>query len=448
MRFPDGFTFGVATAAYQIEGAVSEDGRGRSIWDTFSHTPGRTANGDTGDTACEHYHRYAEDVALLADLGVGAYRFSIAWPRIQADGSGPANQRGLDFYSRLVDTLLERGIQPTPTLYHWDLPQALEDAGGWQSRDTAERFAEYAGIVAGRLGDRVPLWFTHNEPVVSAFYGYALGVHAPGKALLLDVFPVVHHMLISHGLAVQAMRPYLRPGARTAIVHNLALGRPAGPAPEDTAAALALSELTVHLFTDPAFGAGYPAAALDLLPDTAAAAIRDGDTDLTALGHDVLGVNYYAPQYAVAPSAGNPLPFELAEPPAGLPRSGLGGSVEPAGLVELLEHLRGRYPALPPVYLTENGAAYPDTVGADGSVHDPDRIAYLAGHLDAVRTAIDRGVDVRGYFCWSLLDNFEWAFGYDLRFGLVHVDYPTQRRTPKSSFAWYRDQIRQERVTR
>jgi beta-glucosidase len=440
MGFPDGFLFGVATAAYQIEGAVGEDGRGPSIWDTFSHQPGRTANGDTGDVACDHYHRHAEDVALIADLGVGAYRFSIAWPRVRPTGSGPVNSRGLDFYSRLVDELLEHDIAPAPTLYHWDLPQPLEDAGGWLSRDTAERFAEYAGIVAERLGDRVPLWFTHNEPGVSAFYGYGLGVHAPGRALLLECFPAVHHMLLSHGLAVAAMKPYLREGARTAIVHSLGLARPAGPTPEDAAAARALTALSVHLFTDPALRGEYPPEALALLPDTSA--IRDGDLALTAAGHDVFGVNYYSPQYALAPSAGNPLPFEMAEPPAGLPRSGLGGSVEPDGLVELLEHLRERYPDLPPILITENGAAYPDAVAEDGAIHDADRIAYLAGHLDAVRTAIGRGVDVRGYFCWSLLDNFEWSYGYDMRFGLVHVDYATQRRTPKQSFSWYRDQVR------
>ena len=442
LRFPDGFTWGVATAAYQIEGAVTEDGRGPSIWDTFSHTPGWTANGDTGDVACDHYHRYPEDVTLMADLGVDAYRFSIAWPRIQPTGSGAPNQKGLDFYSRLVDALLARGIQPNPTLYHWDLPQPLEDAGGWQSRDTAERFAEYAGIMAAALGDRVPRWFTHNEPVVTAFYGYALGIHAPGRTLMLDVFPVVHHLLTSHGMAVQAMRPHLRPAATTGIAHNLGLGQPAGPGPEDAAAADALTALQVHLYTDPAFGGGYPDTVLDLLPAAGQAAIRDGDAALAALGHDFLGVNYYSPQYARAASPGNPLPFDLAEPPAGLPRSQMGWSVEPDRFTALLLHLADRYgDALPPVYVTENGVPGPDQPGPDGAVRDPDRMSYLDGHLRALRAAMDRGVDVRGYFCWSLLDNFEWSFGYDMRFGLVYVDFPTQRRIPKASYYWYRDLI-------
>jgi beta-glucosidase len=443
MRFPAEFSFGVATSAYQVEGAVGEDGRGASIWDTFSHTPGRTADDATGDVACDHYHRYQQDVALLAGLGVDAYRFSIAWPRVQPTGSGPANQAGLDFYDRLVDALLAAGVQPTPTLYHWDLPQPLEDAGGWQNRATAERFAEYAALVAARLGDRVPLWFTHNEPVVTAFYGYALGVLAPGRTLLLDVFPVVHHLLLSHGLAVGAMVGHLREGARTGIVHNLALARPAGDTPADRAAADTLTALTVHLYTDPAFGGGYPDGALALLPPATLAAIQDGDAALISAGHDVLGVNYYAPQYARAPSPGNQLPFDLAEPPAGLPRTMMGGSNEPAGLVELLEHLRARYPGtLPPILLTENGAAYPDQVGTDGTVDDQDRVGYLAGHLDAVGTALERGVDVRGYYCWSLLDNFEWAFGYAMRFGLVHVDFDTQARTPKASYHWFRERIR------
>jgi beta-glucosidase len=447
LRFPDGFTWGVATSSYQIEGAVAEDGRGPSIWDTFSHTPGRTANGEHGDVACDHYHRYPEDVTLMADLGVSAYRFSIAWPRVQPTGSGPANAKGLDFYSRLVDELLGRGIEPCPTLYHWDLPQPLEDAGGWESRDTAERFAEYAGLVAERLGDRVDTWFTHNEPVITAFYGYALGIHAPGKSLLLDVFPVVHHLLTSHGMAVQAMRPHLREGARTGIAHNLGLGRPAGTAPADEAAARALTGLLVHLYTDPAFGGGYPAEVLDLLPAAGQAAIRDGDAALAALGHDFLGVNYYSPQYVRAPSPGNPLPFDLAEPPAGMPRSQMGWAVQPAGFTELLLHLKERYgDALPPIYITENGTASPDAPGPDGAVRDPDRVSYLDGHLRALRTAMDGGVDVRGYFCWSLMDNFEWSFGYDMRFGLVHVDFGTQRRVPKASYHWYRDLIAAHRT--
>jgi beta-glucosidase len=447
LLFPAGFTWGVATSAYQIEGAVAEHGRGPSIWDTFSHAPGRTANGDHGDVACDHYHRYAEDVALMADLGVTGYRFSVAWPRIQPTGRGAPDQRGLDFYSRLVDALLRRGIEPCLTLYHWDLPQPLEDAGGWLSRDTAERFAEYAGIVAGALGDRVRVWVTQNEPVVTAFYGYGLGIHAPGRTLLLDVFPVVHHLLTSHGLAVQAMRPRLRPDAVTGIAHSLGLGRPAGPGAADAAAARALTAMQVHLYTDPAFGGGYPREVLEILPAAGQQVIRDGDAALAALGHDFLGVNYYAPQYARAPSPGNPLPFDLAEPPPQLPRSGMGLAVDPSGLTELLLHLADRYgPALPPAYITENGTPGHDQRGPDGGVRDPDRISYLEGHLTALRAAMDRGVDVRGYYCWSLLDNFEWTFGYDMRFGLVYVDFGSQRRIRKTSYRWYSDLIARQPI--
>jgi beta-glucosidase len=446
LRFPADFVWGVATSAFQIEGAVAEDGRGRSIWDTFCDTPGAIAGGQRADAACDHYHRYRRDVALMADLGVAAYRFSIAWPRIQPDGRGAPNLAGIDFYSRLTDALLERGIQPCPTLYHWDLPQPLEDRGGWQSRETAERFAEYAGVMAAALGDRVPLWFTHNEPVVAAFYGYALGIHAPGRRMLLDVFPVVHHLLTSHGMAVQAMRPHLRPGAMTGIAHNVGLGKPAGDSPADAAAAEALTALQVHLYLDPAFGGGYPKSVLDLLPAAGQAAIRDGDDALAALGHDFLGVNYYAPQYVRAASPGNPLPFDLAAPPDGQVRSLMGWSVEPDGFSAVLLHLAERYgDALPPVYISENGAPGVDEPGPDGGVRDPDRVSYLHAHLAALRQAMDRGVDVRGYFCWTLMDNFEWTFGYDMRFGLVHVDFDTQRRVPKASYHWYRDLIAGQR---
>jgi beta-glucosidase len=441
MRFPDGFDWGVATSAYQIEGAVGEDGRGVSMWDTFSHTPGRTHNGDTGDVACDHYHRCAEDVALIAGLGVTTYRFSVAWPRIQPDGHGSPNQKGLDFYSRLVDALLEHGVQPCPTLYHWDLPQPLADKGGWLTRDTAERFAEYAGIVAATLGDRASLWITHNEPQVSAFYGYSLGRYAPGETRLLDIFGVVHHLLISHGLAVQAMRPHLRPDARTGIAHNLAIGRPLSTDPADTPAADLLTSLQVHLFCDPALIGAYPEELLSHLPTRNAC--HDGDLALLTEGHDFLGVNYYGPQYAAAPTPGSPLPFDLTESaPASVPRNTMGTPIDPTGLTELLTHLQTRYgESLPPLYLTENGTACPDQLAPDGTIADTDRIAYLQRHLEVVHDAIATGADIRGYSVWSLLDNFEWSHGYSQRFGLIHVDYPTQTRTPKASYHWYKSQI-------
>ncbi|MFI6094978.1 GH1 family beta-glucosidase [Lentzea sp. NPDC051213] len=440
MKFPPGFVWGVATSAYQIEGATEEDGRGVSMWDTFSRIPGRVERGETGEVACEHYHRYREDVALMADLGVTSYRFSVAWPRVQPDGRGGPNPKGLDFYSRLVDTLLEHGIDPCPTLYHWDLPQPLSDAGGWLVRDTAHRFAEYAAVVAQRLGDRASTWITHNEPSVSAFYGYGLGRYAPGEMRMLDVFPVVHHLLLSHGLAVRAMRPHLRGDAITGIAHNLSFGRPVSPAPADSDAAELLTALQVHLFCDPAFLGGYPSAVLEHMP--VGNAVRDGDLALLTEGHDFLGVNYYGPQYVTAALPGDPLPFRLVDPPEGVRRNELGIAIEPAGLAELLGYLRTRYrSALPPIIITENGTACPDVPAPDGRVEDHDRVSYMDRHLRAVRVAIAEGSDVRGYYVWSLLDNFEWTFGYSKRFGLVHVDRATRERIPKASYHWYRDLI-------
>jgi beta-glucosidase len=437
LTFPAGFVWGAATSAYQIEGAVTEDGRGRSIWDTFSRRLAENA-----EVACDHYHRYAEDVALLADLGVTTYRFSVAWPRIQPEGRGAPNRKGLDFYARLMDLLLDRGIAPCPTLYHWDLPQPLSDAGGWWIRDTAFRFAEYAEIVAAALGDRASMWITHNEPSVSAFYGYALGWYAPGETRLLDVFPVVHHLLLSHGLAVRAMRPHLAADARTGIAHNLALAKPVSASPADVAAAQLLTAIQVDLFCDPAFGGGYPASVHMSVGDS----IRDGDLALLAEGHDFLGVNYYGPQYTRAASPEDALPFGLVDPPHGTPRNDMGTPVEPQGLADLLGYLRSRYESrLPPLYLTENGTACADRPGVDGRIDDQDRVSYLADHLRVVGDAIERGADIRGYFVWSLLDNFEWTHGFSQRFGLVHVDYPTQRRTPKSSYHWYRDLITSQR---
>ncbi|WP_234040431.1 GH1 family beta-glucosidase [Micromonospora coerulea] len=433
--FPAGFRWGVSTAAYQIEGAATADGRGPSIWDTFAHSPGRIADGSTGDVACDHYHRYAEDVALLAGLGVSAYRFSIAWPRVQPTGAGAANPAGLDFYDRLVDELLGHGVDPVATLFHWDLPQALEDTGGWLNRDTAHRFAEYADLVAARLGDRVKLWITLNEPFIHMSLGHGMGVHAPGRMLLFDAFPVAHHQLLGHGLAVSALRA--RSTSPVAIANNYSPVRLAGDTDADRAAGAAYDALHNRLLTDPLLGLGYPEE-----PGLDPGVVRDGDLDVIAAPLDVLGVNYYNPTGIRAAEEGSPLPFEIV-PLGGYPRTAFDWPVVPDGLRELLVGLRDRYgDALPPIQVTESGCAYDDTQDADGRVADPERIAYLDGHLRAVRAAIDEGVDVTGYFVWSLLDNWEWAEGFTKRFGLVHVDYATQRRTPKSSYAWLRDVIR------
>jgi len=436
-ELPGGFLWGVSTSAYQIEGAVHEDGRGVSVWDTFSATPGRIVDGTTGAVATDSYHRYADDVALMRELGVGAYRFSVAWPRIQPDGTGPANAAGLDYYERLVDTLLDAGIAPVATLFHWDLPQALQDRGGWLARETPHRFGEYAALVAGRLGDRMRMWITLNEPFVHMSLGYALGTHAPGEQLLFGAFPVAHHQLLGHGLAVAALRDHS--SSPVAIANNYSPARPASGAPADLAAAAAYDALQNRVFTDPLFGLGYPEGAADL------SVVRDGDLDVIAAPIDALGVNYYNPTGVRAPSDGSPLPFEMV-PLDGYPTTAFGWPVAPDGLREMLVALHGRYgAALPPIYITESGCAYDDVVGPDGSCDDPERIAYLDGHLAALADAQGDGVDVRGYFVWSLLDNWEWAEGFTKRFGLVHVDFDTQTRTPKSSFAALRERIRDHR---
>jgi beta-glucosidase len=437
LLFPPGFTWGVATAAYQIEGAVAEGGRGPSIWDTFAHTPGKTKNGDTGDVACDHYHRYDEDVRLMADLGVSAYRFSIAWPRIQPQGGGPDNPAGLAFYDRLVDRLLAAGIDPVATLYHWDLPQALEDKGGWLNRETAYRFAEYAAIVGAALSDRVRLWITLNEPFVVAAVGYGLGTHAPGRRLLSGAFPVTHHLLLGHGLATAALRA--AGDVPVGITHTLSPTRPATDDPADADAARKLDGLHNRIYTDPVLLGRYPDDLAWLHDGADLSAIRDGDLATIGTKLDFLGVNYYyASTVRAATGPDHPAGLELTPPP-GVPLTDFGWPVLPDGMHGLLVGLRDTYgPALPPIYITENGAAYADVLGPDDQVSDVDRIGYLDAHLRAVRRAMDAGVDVRGYFCWSLMDNFEWAEGYSKRFGLVYVDYPTQRRIPKQSYGWYR----------
>ncbi|GAA3230847.1 GH1 family beta-glucosidase [Nonomuraea helvata] len=421
------FLWGTATAAYQVEGAVEEDGRGFSIWDTFAHEPGRTRDGHTGDVACDHYHRWREDVELMAGLGVNAYRFSIAWPRVQPQGDGPVNAKGLDFYERLVDALLERGIQPVPTLFHWDLPQALQDRGGWLNREISEKFADYAAAVADRLADRVPLWITLNEPFVHMAYGYAMGIHAPGQALLTDALPAAHHQLLAHGLATRALRAA---GARqVAITNNCTPVWPASQQEADLKAADTYDILHNRLFNDPVLLGKYP----DLSAYTPTLDfLQDGDLDIIATPLDALGINYYNPTRIAAPTDDG-LPFSDAGI-TGHPTTAFGWPVVPDSLRELLTGLKKRYgAALPPILITENGCSTDDTLEDDA------RIEFLDGHIGAMRRAMAEGVDVRGYFVWSLLDNFEWAEGYHQRFGLIRVDFETQRRTPRASYRWLRD---------
>lgn len=444
LRFPRDFVWGTATSAFQIEGALHEDDRGESVWDRFCRQPGAIARGEDAELACDHYHRYRDDVALMQALGTNAYRFSIAWPRIQPQGRGAPNARGLDFYSRLVDSLLEHGIEPTPTLFHWDLPQALQDAGGWRNRDTCVRFADYARIVADHLGDRVGRWITHNETFEHTAMGHAIGVHAPGEQHGLDIFCVLHHLLLSHGLAVQALRASVPATARIGIAQSMSLPRPASGGFKDRFAAWTLRLLQLHASTDALLLGRYPPALRLLGIDRSA--VRAGDLEQIARPLDFFGINFYNPQYVRAARAGSIAPLEEADPPAAFARTEMGWPVIPEGLTGLLLYMKRRYrDRLPPVLITENGCALADQVGEDGAVDDPRRIDYIAGHLGALRRAMDAGVDVRGYFVWSLLDNFEWAEGYRPRFGLVHVDFATQKRTPKASFHWYRQLIAAQR---
>lgn len=444
-EFPEGFIWGAASAAYQIEGAATEDGRGPSIWDTFSHAPGKIRGDDNGDVACDSYHRYEEDVALLAELGLSAYRFSVSWPRIQPGGSGPANEKGLDYYRALVDELVEHSITPVLTLYHWDLPQELEDAGGWTSRDTAERFGEFAAIVGRALGDQVQHVITVNEPQVVAHLGHRLGVHAPGRADPAAAASATHHLLLGHARALAALRAVLRPGSQVGITLNLHPVLLAGdPSGLKEALAAANAELN-GLFLEPVIHGRYPRAARsDLLP--APALVRDGDLASIAQPIDFLGVNYYSPVFLRHGDPGDLRAHERAtslaggrvveyRPPA-LTRTPMGWLVDPDALHTLLVRLAREAPGLP-LYVTENGCSGIDYVNPDGVVDDRERIAFLRAHLSACARAIADGVVLRGYFVWSLLDNFEWAFGYQQRFGIVFVDFGTGERTVKQSGRFY-----------
>jgi len=436
---PPGFRFGVATAAYQIEGSTLADGRGESIWDRFVHTPGTVANGDTGDVACDHYRRWRADLDLMASLHVESYRFSIAWPRILPTGGGTVNQRGLDFYKRLAEGLRERGIEPIATLYHWDLPQALQNAGGWAERDTALRFAEYARVVAGELGGVVGSWITQNEPWVTAFLGNAYGTKAPGIRDWSTALRVSHHLLLGHGLATEALRAALPATAEVGLALNLFPVVPAVDDERHRAAAQIRDGYVNRWFLDPVFHGAYPADMVERYEREVGPldAVRDGDLATIGAPIDFLGVNYYNPM-RVEPAPDGPLHVRDARSVG--PTTGMGWEIEPDGLRQILARVREDYTRLP-ILITENGSAFEDGPVTDGAVEDPDRRAYLAGHLEALGHAIAEGSDVRRYYVWSLLDNFEWEEGYDQRFGIVHVDFATQARTPKASALFYRDYI-------
>ena len=445
IRFPKDFLWGAATSSFQIEGAVHEDGRGPSIWDTQCHHTDLVRDGHTGDVAADHYHRWEDDVAMMADLGLQAYRFSIAWPRIQPTGAGPMNQAGVDFYSRLVDRLLENDITPAATIFHWDLPQALEDKGGWPLRDTAFRFEEYASIVFEALHDRVPLWATLNEPWCSSLLGYADPSHAPGHSDPTEALRAIHHLNLAHGLAVRAMRQ-IDAAPQQGVVLNLTPIHVVGPDPEGAAAdgARRYDALRNRVWLEPLLRARYPEDALADAEAFGGLPVEPGDLEIIAQPLDWMGINYYNDNFLRAqPGASivhTPGLHDTTGYAPGPDHTDMGWPITPDGLRALMVGLTATYPDLPPIYITENGAAFDDPI-SDGAVHDPRRIAYLDAHLRAVRAAIDEGVDVRGYFQWSLMDNFEWSHGYHMRFGMVHIDFDTLERSPKDSAYWYRDVI-------
>ncbi len=441
--FPQGFLWGAATAAFQVEGATTVDGRTDSIWDAFCRLPGKVVGGDCGEPAADHYRRFEQDVAMMAELGLKAYRFSIAWPRVRPDG-GEVNQKGLDFYQRLVDTLLAHDIVPWPTLYHWDLPQKLEETGGWASRDTAFRFADYAAATVEALGDRVDTWTTLNEPWCSAFLGYAAGVHAPGRTDPSAAVAAVHHLLLGHGLAADTIRATV-PDAKVGITLNMYPIIPVDPTdPADLDVARRLDGLQQRIFLDPLLRGEYPADIVaDLEPFGFSEHVRDGDLGVISAPMAMLGVNYYSEHYVSASPNGSdsaPSPWvgvqHASFPRRDAPRTDMDWEVHPDGLTAVLLRLHHDYPRLP-LYITENGAAFRDDFSVNGAIDDVDRTGFIASHLRAAHAAIEAGVDLRGYFCWSLMDNFEWAEGYAKRFGIVHVDYDTQIRTPKMSARWF-----------
>jgi beta-glucosidase len=452
LRFPNGFAWGAATSSYQIEGAASEDGRGESIWDRFSKTPGKVTDGTNGDVACDHYHRFREDIALMKRLGLKHYRFSVAWPRILPMGRGKVNQPGLDFYGRLVDALLEAGIEPFATLYHWDLPQVLQDEGGWVHRPVAEAFVEYAGVVARSLGDRVKKWITHNEPWCTSMLGYQQGIHAPGLKDYRAALAASHHVLLSHGLAVPVIRSE-SPGAEVGITLNLTPGEPASPSAADHDAARHFDGYFNRWFLDPLFGHHYPA---DMVADHIGAGhlpaegftvVQPGDLRAIAVPCDFLGINYYSRavlRSTQVPEAQNE-PRKVSVAPE-KDWTDMGWEVYPDGLREILLRVHLDYRPRK-IYVTENGASYSTPPDAEGRVRDEKRLTFLRDHFAAAQRAMEGGAPVAGYFVWSLLDNFEWDRGYSQRFGIVWVDYKTQQRIPKDSALWYRGIIAENAIT-
>jgi beta-glucosidase len=451
-RFPEGFLWGAATAAYQIEGAPFEDGKGESIWDTFVRLPDKIHHGETGDVATDHYHRLEDDLDLIAGLGLNAYRFSAAWSRVLPEGTGSVNRAGLDFYSRMVDGLLARGIRPALTLHHFDLPQPLEDRGGWTNRDSVTWFAEYARVLADALGDRVNLWITHNEPWVVAWAGYGSQTFPPGRCSPVDALAATHHLLMSHGRAIEAIRG-ADPSAKVGITLNLSPCPPFSDRDEDVQASRLADAYFNRSFLDPLFRASYPEDLLDRYQQvTDLEFIRDGDLTIASTQNDFLGVNYYTRHHIAAGTPEDPARWSLPEaldahvvPAAGVPTSAIGWGIEPDGLRELLVRIRNEYTTLP-LYVTENGTACLDYPCPEGTVLDPERIEFIDGHLRAAHDAIQQGVDLRGYFVWTLMDNFEWTLGYSARFGIIYVDYPTQKRIPKASARWYAEVARRNGV--
>ncbi len=435
-RFPERFMWGTATASYQVEGAVAEDGRGTSIWDTFCRTPGAVAHGHTGDVACDQYHRYPDDIALMKELGVNAYRFSIAWPRVFPRGTGERNPKGFDYYNRLIDSLLEAGIEPVPTLYHWDLPQSLEDAGGWPNRETAGAFSDYAKACFDELGDRVSMWITLNEPFCTAILGYLQGHHAPGIRDMRKATAAIHHLNLAHGLAVQTFRQggY---GGQIGTTLNTQTPRPATRRPEDIEAADRAADLPTRMFLDPLLGKGYPQRFIEA-HELAETPLADGDLEIIAGEIDFLGVNYYH-EWAVAYDESQPERYRFV--PQYQETTEMGWPITPKGLHRHLQWLHEHTGGMP-LYITENGCAMPDELSEDGTrVHDRGRVDFLKSYLSASADAIRDGVNLRGYFLWSFIDNFEWAYGYTKRFGIVYCDYVDGRRVPKDSFYFYRDVI-------
>jgi len=434
-KFPHNFIWGAASAAYQVEGAWNEDGRGESIWDRFSHTPGNVSNGDTGDIACDHYHRWEEDISLMRRLGLKAYRFSTAWSRVLPNGRGRINPKGLDFYDRLVDRLCAANIEPLLTLYHWDLPQALQDEGGWDNRNTAHAFADYATLMVKHLGDRVKYWTTFNEPSVITYIGFLTGEHAPGVKDQRMAYQVAHHLLLAHGLGVRTIRA-AKPDVNAGIVLNLWPAEPASDSIEDEAAANKSWNERETLFIDPLFKGHYPPAVYDMVGKNMPK-IHDGDMAVIAQKLDYVGINFYSRHVVSAKG-------ELKEI-AGSEYTEMGWEVCAPAMRRMLVKINREYD-LPPIFITENGVAFKDEISADGKVHDPRRIEYLKNHFIQTRLAMLDGVDVRGYMVWSLVDNFEWGHGFSKRFGLIYTDYATQRRVIKDSGEWYAEVIRKNEV--